>query len=182
MSLRTTMKIKKPAQVVLVAMMCALSVLGPVHVSAAEPSAPQQPAGGFSPFCMDVVNAAKASEAYFDTLAYPSQEMWCLIQYGVGSQTPMHLPAAIQNPRVYTGPVDGIPGINTWKSIQENMKLFAYYEGPVDGIPGPNTYKSMQTFAAYYFGTRYEGPIDGVMGYYSWREFTKEMAQLYWWW
>ncbi|KFF58017.1 peptidase M23, partial [Cryobacterium sp. MLB-32] len=61
----------------------------------------------------------------------------------------------------YEGPVDGIPGGNTWKGVQQVLSDLHYYSGPVDGLPGGNTYRALQTLAR---EGNYEGPIDGVPG------------------
>ncbi|UOE43849.1 hypothetical protein [Agromyces larvae] len=65
----------------------------------------------------------------------PSTAMWCRIQGG---------PAAAGG---YTGPVDGVMGINSWMGMQQYLKLHWQYEGPVDGEPGPYTYAAMQRMA-----------------------------------
>jgi len=61
----------------------------------------------------------------------------------------------------YTGALDGVPGANTWKGVQQHLRALGYYGGAVDGVPGTNTYKGLQLLAADY---GYEGPIDGVPG------------------
>ena len=61
----------------------------------------------------------------------------------------------------YTGPIDGDPGVNTWKGVQQILRTLGYYGGTVDGVPGVNTYKGLQLLASDY---GYEGPIDGAPG------------------
>jgi GH25 family lysozyme M1 (1,4-beta-N-acetylmuramidase)/lysozyme family protein len=61
----------------------------------------------------------------------------------------------------YTGPIDGIPGVNTWIGVQKVLREVGYYDGPVDGDPGINTYKGLQLLAE---DGGYSGPIDGVPG------------------
>jgi len=52
------------------------------------------------------------------------------------------------------------------------LRAYYGYTGPIDGIPGPNTYKAMQRMAAETWIGRYTGPIDGIMGPNSWRGFA----------
>lgn len=69
----------------------------------------------------------------------------------------------------YTGPVDGLPGPNTYKALQTSVKDNGY-TGPIDGLPGPNTYKALQRRLVKR-GT-YEGRIDGKLGtatYTAWK-------------
>lgn len=61
----------------------------------------------------------------------------------------------------YGGPIDGIAGPNTWKSMQNFVKQYGY-NGPIDGLPGPNTWKAVQRFLNRYYG--YTGAIDGIAG------------------
>lgn len=60
----------------------------------------------------------------------------------------------------YGGPVDGVPGGNTWKGVQTALRSYGY-GGPIDGVPGNNTYIALQKLAA---DGGYGGPIDGVPG------------------
>jgi peptidoglycan hydrolase-like protein with peptidoglycan-binding domain len=60
----------------------------------------------------------------------------------------------------YTGPVDGVMGVNSWKGVQTAVKGYGY-TGPVDGIPGTNTYKAIQSLAQ---DGGYTGPVDGALG------------------
>jgi murein DD-endopeptidase len=69
----------------------------------------------------------------------------------------------------YTGPIDGVPGVNTYAALQRAMRAYGY-TGPIDGVPGPNTWRAVQRLAAQY---GYTGPIDGVMGPNSWRGFAR---------
>jgi hypothetical protein len=106
---------------------------------------------------------ARAATNYGPTSAYcksvlykvnttNSQALWCQLQGG---------PSRFGG---YTGPVDGVPGVNTWKGLQTWLRRFGY-TGPIDGVPGTNTYKALQRW-----GQRggYTGPVDGVMGPNSW--------------
>lgn len=65
----------------------------------------------------------------------------------------------------YPGPIDGIPGPNTYSALQRAMRDYGY-TGPIDGIPGVRTYSALQRFAAPW---GYTGPIDGVPGPNTWR-------------
>jgi peptidoglycan hydrolase-like protein with peptidoglycan-binding domain len=40
------------------------------------------------------------------------------------------------------GPIDGVPGTNTYKVLQ-SLASRGGYTGPIDGIPGPNTYAGL---------------------------------------
>jgi hypothetical protein len=74
----------------------------------------------------------------------------------------------------YSGPADGVPGINTWKGVQRTVRDRAGYTGPIDGKPGVNTYKAMQRYAK--AGGGYTGPVDGVLGANSWRGFVARLS------
>ncbi|MFG2431134.1 GH25 family lysozyme [Streptomyces sp. NPDC048590] len=76
----------------------------------------------------------------------------------------------------YTGPIDGVPGPNTYAALQRNMRAWGY-TGPVDGDPGPNTWAAVQRLAAAH---GYTGPIDGEMGPNSWRGFARFLNQDRW--
>ncbi|GAA2358737.1 hypothetical protein Cme02nite_34940 [Catellatospora methionotrophica] len=65
----------------------------------------------------------------------------------------------------YTGPVDGVPGGNTWRGVQQAVKGYGY-TGPVDGVPGAGTYAGMQRLAQ---KGGYSGPVDGALGANSWK-------------
>jgi peptidoglycan hydrolase-like protein with peptidoglycan-binding domain len=51
------------------------------------------------------------------------------------------------------------------------------YGGPIDGVPGPNTWAAVQRLAAAH---GYTGPVDGVMGPNSWRGFARFLNQDRW--
>jgi hypothetical protein len=61
----------------------------------------------------------------------------------------------------YKGPVDGVPGKQTYEAMQISGKKFGY-TGPIDGVTGENTYKAVQRRLA--ASGVYEGRIDGVWG------------------
>jgi murein DD-endopeptidase len=73
----------------------------------------------------------------------------------------------------YTGPIDGVPGVNTYAALQRAMRAYGY-TGPIDGVPGPNTWAAVQRLAARW---GYTGPVDGVMGPNSWRGFARFLNQ-----
>ncbi|MDQ2586566.1 M23 family metallopeptidase [Saccharothrix yanglingensis] len=73
----------------------------------------------------------------------------------------------------YTGPIDGVPGTNTYAALQRGVRGHGY-TGPVDGVMGPNSWAGVQRLAA---GWGYTGPIDGVMGPNSWRGFARFLNQ-----
>ncbi|MER5896837.1 peptidoglycan-binding domain-containing protein, partial [Streptomyces sp. NPDC001876] len=76
----------------------------------------------------------------------------------------------------YTGPIDGVPGANTYAALQRNMRNWGY-TGPIDGVMGPNSWAAVQRLAA---ANGYTGPIDGVMGPNSWRGFSHFINQDRW--
>ncbi len=73
----------------------------------------------------------------------------------------------------YTGPIDGVPGVNTYAALQRAMRGYGY-TGPIDGVPGGNTWAAVQRLAAQW---GYTGPIDGAMGPNSWRGFARFLNQ-----
>lgn len=73
----------------------------------------------------------------------------------------------------YAGPIDGVPGVNTYAAMQRAMQAYGY-TGPVDGVPGVNTWAAMQRLGQQW---GYAGPVDGVMGPNSWRAFAKFVNQ-----
>jgi murein DD-endopeptidase len=73
----------------------------------------------------------------------------------------------------YAGPIDGVPGANTYAALQRAMRAYGY-TGPIDGVPGANTWAAVQRLAARW---GYTGPIDGVMGPNSWRGFARFLNQ-----
>jgi peptidoglycan hydrolase-like protein with peptidoglycan-binding domain len=45
----------------------------------------------------------------------------------------------------YTGPVDGVPGTNTWAAVQRLAAAHGY-TGPIDGAMGPNSWRGFARF------------------------------------
>ncbi|MEO3763124.1 GH25 family lysozyme [Streptomyces sp. B8F3] len=76
----------------------------------------------------------------------------------------------------YTGPIDGVPGPNTYAALQRAMRGWGY-TGPIDGVPGTHTWAAVQRLAAAH---GYTGPIDGVMGPNSWRGYARFINQDRW--
>jgi len=74
----------------------------------------------------------------------------------------------------YTGPLDGVMGVNSWIGVQRGFRAYGY-NGPLDGAPGTNTFMAMQRVASK-FG--YTGPIDGVLGTESYKGFAKFLNTL----
>lgn len=66
----------------------------------------------------------------------------------------------------YTGPVNGVPGENTYAALQRYLAHHHGYSGPADGVLGTNSYAALQRLAAQH---GYTGPVNGVMGPNSWR-------------
>lgn len=108
----------------------------------------------------------------------PAQKGWEASDFGIGTNATRAQWRTIQDwskrLKRYDGPVDGVPGPNTWKANQITCAEYGYYEGPIDGIPGTNTAKGMQRYAA--AGGGYKGPIDGILGPNSWAGFTRRIS------
>lgn len=67
----------------------------------------------------------------------------------------------VTNAKLYSGPIDGALGENSWKAIQTWLQKVGLYGGPLDGVPGENTYKALQKVAQQ---GGYTGPVDGAPG------------------
>ncbi len=134
----------------LIAATLAVVAVGGLTLSGAQAAS----ANSWTSFC--------STGVYNDTTTEtaPSQQMWCRVQGG---------PAAANG---YTGTVDGVMGVNSWKGLQRHLAANFQYYGPIDGQPGTNTYKAMQRNAAQ---VGYAGPIDGQMGPNSWKYFNLAM-------
>lgn len=61
----------------------------------------------------------------------------------------------------YEGTIDGIPGTQTYKALQNSVKAYGY-AGAIDGVPGTQTYKAVQKRLV--ARADYEGRIDGQWG------------------
>lgn len=75
----------------------------------------------------------------------------------------------------YTGPLDGVMGVESWRGVQRNLARESGYTGPIDGVPGGNTWKAVQRWATHY---GYSGPIDGAPGKNTWRAVAKALNTL----
>lgn len=69
----------------------------------------------------------------------------------------------------YSGPIDGVWGVNSIKGIQTTCANVGY-TGPIDGVPGQNTCHYVQVYAQR-FGS-YTGPVDSILGPNSWSGFA----------
>lgn len=74
----------------------------------------------------------------------------------------------------YTGAIDGVMGVLSWKGVQRGLKNYGY-TGVIDGSPGPLTYKALQTMAKKY---GYTGAIDGALGINSYRGISRRLNLL----
>lgn len=70
----------------------------------------------------------------------------------------------------YSGPVDGVFGVNTRKGVQMTCAAGGGYKGPIDGVPGEQTSYAIQRYAAAWGD--YTGPIDGAPRTKSWEGFA----------
>lgn len=85
------------------------------------------------------------------------------------STTQARIQQDLANRGRYSGPIDGVWGVNSIKGIQITCANVGY-TGPIDGVPGPNTCHYVQVYAQK-FGS-YTGPIDSILGPYSWDGFA----------
>jgi hypothetical protein len=85
------------------------------------------------------------------------------------STTQKRIQQDLANRGRYSGPIDGVWGINSIKGIQITCANVGY-TGPIDGEPGPNTCHYVQVYAQK-FGS-YTGPIDSILGPNSWNGFA----------
>lgn len=75
----------------------------------------------------------------------------------------------------YTGPIDGVMGVASWKGVQRGLAKSWRYTGPIDGKPGLGTYEALQRLGA---ASGYSGPIDGKLGSQSYRAIAKKLNTL----
>ena len=68
----------------------------------------------------------------------------------------------------YTGPLDGIPGTNTWNAVQRGFHSLGYQINET-GTMDEQTQRVMQLIAQEY---GYTGPVDGILGPNSYRGFA----------
>lgn len=69
----------------------------------------------------------------------------------------------------YTGPIDGVLGLNGFKGIQTTLRNVGYM-GPIDGLIEGEGCRLIQLYATRFGG--YTGPIDSVLGPNSWSGFA----------
>lgn len=148
---RTILMRAIPKAVAAVLMVAALAVLPATTASAAS-------AGVVSPYCQ----SSNVGSTSFD------QNLQCRLQEGPATRA-----------GGYTGPINGIFGVNSWKGMQTFLKNNYGYDGPVNGIPGTNTYRAMQAWAKDRGG--YSGPVNGIMGVNSWTGVDKAVEFDYYW-
>ena len=77
--------------------------------------------------------------------------------------------AALTKRGRYSGPVNGIWGVESIKGIQTTCANVGYV-GPINGIPGANTCHYVQVYAQKFGG--YTGPVNSVLGPNSWDGFA----------
>lgn len=112
-------------------------------------------ANSWTAFCLDQVQYTAHNQT-----GQPTARLQCQMQGG---------PAAHYG---YTGPVNGLIGVNTWAGIQRYLQAEWGYTGPANGIPGPNTYNAMiraGNLWSYPNGTR---PQDGSLTEADWQNFA----------
>ena len=85
------------------------------------------------------------------------------------STTQKRIQQDLANRGRYSGPIDGVWGVNSIKGIQTTCANVGY-TGPIDGVPGPNTCHYVQVYAQR-FGS-YTGPVDSILGPNSWNGFA----------
>lgn len=83
--------------------------------------------------------------------------------------TQRRIQTALKKRKRYSGPEDGVWGVNSIKGIQTTIRNVGY-TGPIDGIPGSNTCYYVQVYAAKYGD--YTGPIDRILGPNTWAGFA----------
>jgi murein DD-endopeptidase len=70
----------------------------------------------------------------------------------------------------YVGPVDGVPGKNTYVAVQRWLSKVGGYTGTLDGVPGLRTWAALQRFLR---GHGYAGAVDGIPGKLTWMAFQR---------
>lgn len=80
---------------------------------------------------------------------------------GISTDTQKKYQQYLTNIKLYDGLIDGAFGPKSWAAVQVHLSNLGFYSGPADGIPGVNTITGMQKLAA---KGGYTGPQDGVWG------------------
>ena len=115
-------------------------------------------AGVVSPYCQ---SSNQGSTSF-------SQNLQCRLQEGPAQQFG------------YTGPINGVFGVNSWIGMQKFLAAYYGYTGPINGVPGTNTYKALQRWASdKKHGGTYTGPINGVLAVNSWTGVDKALTYDY---
>ena len=76
---------------------------------------------------------------------------------------------------LYTGPIDGVFGPNSWKAVQTFLTNQKVKIDHIDGVPDAETNSGLQTYAK---NGGYTGPVDGVLGPKSWAGFAAALKKL----
>lgn len=118
-------------------------------------------------YCKSVLNQWNQSHT-----ERPSAALQCQMQAGPARQFG------------YTGPVDGVMGVNSWIGVQRWLASDSRwgFSGAIDGTPDVGTYKAIQRVAAYRSvpsGYYYTGPIDGYPGPNTWKYFAYKIKIWY---
>lgn len=93
------------------------------------------------------------------TVAQPSTALYCQLQ-------------ELARLNGYTGPINGVLGVNSWKGIQAYLRDTWGYLGPVNGIPGVNTYKAMQRAGNQLAWWPTPSAVDGTLETRDWQAFA----------
>jgi hypothetical protein len=83
--------------------------------------------------------------------------------------TQKRIQAALTTRGRYSGPINGIWGVNSIEGIQTTCANVGYV-GPINGIPGANTCHYVQVYAQKFGG--YTGPVNSILGPNSWNGFA----------
>ncbi|MFI9465719.1 peptidoglycan-binding domain-containing protein [Streptomyces xiamenensis] len=94
---------------------------------------------------------------------------------GLTIEEAKHIQRALANSWNYTGPIDGLLGVESWQALQRTLANSYGYTGAIDGIAGPNTIKALQQYLADRYG--YTGAIDGIAGPATTAAFKRAAAQ-----
>jgi hypothetical protein len=104
----------------------------------------------------------------WESNSLPNQILYCQMQAGPASEFG------------YTGPVNGIMGVNSWKGVMAYLAYEWGYTGPVNGIPGVNTYKAMQRAGNEAAAIGSSVTVNGTMNLQSWKNFALCIEGEYW--
>jgi hypothetical protein len=82
---------------------------------------------------------------------------------------------SLQKLGLYSGPIDGVFGPNSWKGVQTFLTNQKFKIDHIDGVPDAETNRGLQTYAQ---KGGYTGPVDGVLGPKSWAGFAAALAKV----